>query len=203
MSRALPLVAAFCALTLAGCPSGQRPFIKTGFRIPGTVAVLPLNNMTNSLGGALYVRDKLTIYVRDVRGWTVADEAKVDAGLRTLAITDGGQLNASTPQKISQATGAPVLLYTDLVEFGYTTLGFINTKKCRARIRVVDGATGELLYSAEGHGAESGTAVSGGDALKAGAGALGGQLADKAVGKPLANQVEDMLDELFEWLPRN
>ena len=40
MSRALPLVAAFCALTLAGCPSGQRPFIKTGFRIPGTVAVV-------------------------------------------------------------------------------------------------------------------------------------------------------------------
>jgi hypothetical protein len=189
-------------LSLSGCPSGARPYIKSGFRVPGRVAVLPLNNMTNSLGGALYVRDKLTEYVRNVRGWEVADEAKVDAGLRTLAITDGGQLNASTPQKISGAVGAPVLLYTDLVDFGYTTLGFINTKKCRARIRVVDGASGELLYSAEGHGAESGTAVTGQGALEAGAGALGGQLADKAVGRPLANQVQDMLDELFEWLPR-
>jgi len=169
----------------------------------GPVAVLPLNNMTNSLGGALYVRDKLTGYVRDVRGWQVADEAKVDAGLKALAITDGGQLNSSTPQKISGATGAPVLLYTDLLEFGYTTLGFVNTKKCRARIRVVDGATGELLYSAEGHGAESGTAVSGQGALEAGAGALGGQLADKAVGAPLANQVQDMLDEIFQWMPEH
>jgi len=189
------------ALAFGGCPYGPRPFIKPGFTRPKLVAVLPPDNHSNSMVGAVYVQRRTAEYLRKVRGWDVVDVVKVEEGLRKIAITDGGQLPSTTPEKVGEAVGAPALVYIELNEFSYTTLGLLNVKKCRAFIRIVDASSGEMLYSAEGYGAESSTAVSGRGAAEAGAAALGGQWLEKAGGAPLAVQVSDMLDRAFEWLP--
>jgi len=205
MSRQGPnlerVVLAGLALMMAGCPSGTRPFIKRGFARPASVAVLPPNNYTNSLSGASYFQGRLKERLESQYGYRVVPFAVMDEDLRKLGITQGGQLGSVTPQEIAEAMGANALVYVDLLEFGYTTTGFLNVKRCKARIRIVDGETGDLLYSAEGRGAESTTAVSSEGAVRAGAEALGGQVLEKAVREPLAVQVEDALDKMLEWLP--
>ncbi len=195
------LAAALIALSFCACPAGGRPVVRKDFARPATVAVLPVNNLTASVSGAAYVQRRIKEYLETRYGYRVLPLPEVEEKLRSLAVTDGGQLGSVTPQEVGRALGADALLYTELDEFKYVTTGFLNVRKCHARVKIVDAVSGETLYAHHGRGAESGTAVTPKGAARAGALALGGQLVQKAVREPLASQVGDMLDKIFEWLP--
>ena len=189
-------------LLLAGCAAGQREYLKAGFLPPARVAVLPLNNLTTDLDGPEIVRYWFGQRLSDKKGYVIVPPAEVARVLKDdFGITDGGQLAAAAPAALGKKLGADALIYGELLDFGYQTAGFVNTRKVRARFRMVNAADGLLLWEAEGVGANSAAALSSSQAFKAGLSALGAQLAEKAAGNPLRYETWDMVWNAMEFLP--
>lgn len=189
-------------LLLAGCAAGSREYLKTGYVPPARVAVLPLNNLTTDLDGPAIVQFWFDQRLSDKKGYATVPLADVEAVLREqFGVTDGGQLASAAPAKLGEKLGADALIYGELLEFNYQTSGFLNARKVRAKFRMVDAATGETLWECEGVGANSSTALSSSQALKAGLSALGSQLAGKATGSPLRYETWDMVWNAIEFLP--
>lgn len=189
-------------LLLAGCAAGSREYLKPGYIPPARVAVLPLNNLTTDLDGPEIVRYWFGQRMAEKKGYAIVPPAEVERVLREdFGITDGGQLAAAAPAGLGEKLGASALIYGELLEFNYQTTGFLNVRKVRAKFRMVDAATGELLWEAEGVGANSAAALSSSQALKAGLSALGTQLAEKASNNPLRYETWDMVWNAMEFLP--
>lgn len=74
----------------------------------------------------------------------------VDAKLKEQGFTDGGQLAATTPQKIGEWTGADVIFYSVLEEFNYINVGFYAQRHVRVHGRMMDARTGERLWESSG-----------------------------------------------------
>lgn len=194
-AAALPL------LLLAGC-AAQGEYLKSGYVPPARVAVLPLNNITNDLDGPEIVRYWFGQRLSDKKGYTIVPPEEVARVLKDdFGVTDGGQLAAVTPKELGAKLGADALIYGELLEFTYQTTGFLNTRKVRAKFRMVSAADGQLLWEAEGVGANSTATLSSSQAFKAGLSALGGQLAEKAAGNPLRYETWDMVWNAIEFLP--
>ncbi|OGS57305.1 MAG: hypothetical protein A3J79_10705 [Elusimicrobia bacterium RIFOXYB2_FULL_62_6] len=194
--------ACFAALLLAGCAAGPREYLKSGYVPPARVAVLPLNNLTTDLDGPAIVQFWFDQRLSDKKGYSTVPLAEVETALREqFGVTDGGQLSAVAPAKLGERLRADALIYGELLEFNYQTAGFLNARKVRAKFRMVDAATGELLWECEGVGANSSAAASSSQALKAGLAALGSQLAEKATGSPLRYETWDMVWNAIEFLP--
>ena len=139
---------------LAGCATAPPHYVAKGFAPPKSVAVLPFNNHTTDLEGPQFVRERLNDRLRRDKLYPVYKLESVDEKLRELGITDGGQLPSKTPQQLGEALGAEALVYGDLLEYGYVTVGFVNTRKVKARLWMVRSADGERLWEAEAESAE-------------------------------------------------
>lgn len=132
---------------LSGC-SGRQVFLSEHYTRAGRVAVLPMANETNDLDGPLFVRSLL----RDglvARGFQIVEPGEVDRILKENGFTDGGQLGAAKPADMGQWLKAESLFYTTLVEFNTINLGFYWQRKVTVHGRLVDAATGEMLWEAQ------------------------------------------------------
>jgi len=117
------------ALTWAGCASNPVYLSKT-FVHPQRVAVLPMSNETNDLDAAAYIR-QLIFNRLNSRGIPLVPLAEVDAKLKVQGFTDGGQLRATTPQKLGEWIGADGLFYGTIEDFEYVNVGFLRSAKCQ------------------------------------------------------------------------
>jgi len=154
------------------------------------------------LDGPDYVRYWFNRRLAEKKGYTTLSLEKIDTVLQGLGIQDGGQLPVITPEKLGQELNVKALIYGDLLDFTYQTTGFLNVRKVRARFKMIDAQTGEILWEAEGLGANSRGALSSEGALQAGLQALGTQLAEKAVRSPLRTEIWDMIWNAIQFLPR-
>ena len=197
LSRLLPAI----FVVLAACAAGPQQFIKSGYHPPSLVAVLPMDNHTNDLSGPDVVRYWFDQRLAEKKGYRTMPISAIDDRLKGLGILDGGQLPAVSCQKLGETLGVDALIYGDLLDFTYTTTGFLNIRKVRAHYRMIDARTGELLWESEGLGANSSGGLSGAAALQAGAKALGEQVAEKTLNSPLRTETWDMIWNAIEYLP--
>ncbi len=136
---------ALAVLVLAGCagrgisPNPANPVY--------TVAVLPLYNATNDVGGPAMVRE---LFAERLDRWHYRglplDE--VDRRLKDgFGITLGSQLELTTAAELGAALGVEGLFYGYLLDFNNITTGVYNEKKVRAGFKLVDVKTGAVVWS--------------------------------------------------------
>src|ERR1700690_63497 len=117
----------------------------------GKVAVLPMDNESNDLDGPTFVR-KLMQDNLAARGFRVLPLAEIDAQLKVQGFTDGGQLRATTPQKIGEWTGADTLLYSTLENFDYINVGIYAQRRVKILAKLVSAKTGAKFWEVEREG---------------------------------------------------
>jgi len=135
---------------LAGC-AGSKVYVAPEYVSSGKIAVLPMDNESNDLDGPVFVR-KLMYEGLAVRGFQVLSTGAIDEQLKQNGFTDGGQLRATTPQKIGEWTGADTLLYSTLESFDYINVGFYAQRRVKVFARLVDAKTGVKLWETEREG---------------------------------------------------
>src|SRR5580704_4914006 len=101
-----------------------------------------MSNDTNDLDGPVFVRQVLFNTLAQ-RGFTLVPLTEVDAKLKVQGFTDGGQLKATTPQKIAEWIGADGLFYSTLEDFNYIILGYYAQRTVRIHAEMMNGSNGE------------------------------------------------------------
>jgi len=119
-----------------------------------SVAVLPIYNITNDVGGAEMVREQ--VYKEFVyRHYSVLPLKDSDRMLRErMGITLGGQLEYTNAKAVARALGVDGLVYGYLLNFDDITTGVYNVKEVRAGFKLIDGKSGAVVW-ANGGGVKS------------------------------------------------
>lgn len=198
----------FCILLvffLAGCASLNS---KKEFNISpnlltlknSTLAVLPFDNASNDLTAEKFLREKvLKKFIS--KGWTVISNESVDEKLNELGISDGGQLAAFNYQELGSKVGARILCYGYIEDFKFQNLGYVVIKNVSLSLRLVDSITGETLFEGRGIGKDTQIHTSKEEAKKAFILENAFKLAGNILNKPLAQESEKAIDEIFKNLP--
>ncbi|MEK7721924.1 MAG: GNA1162 family protein, partial [Elusimicrobiota bacterium] len=132
---------------LAGC-AGTAPSLRHTAPFPSTLALLPLENQSLDLRAPELLRELLDTYL-SAAGFNLTDVREVDEKLRGIGISEGGQLNAVTPQKLAGLLEADALLYGDIETFNYSNIGVYAGRTVKMRLWLVDAKTGATLWETE------------------------------------------------------
>jgi len=82
-------------------------------------------------------------------GYNTIPLDEIDEKLREMGITDGGQLPAATPKELGEKLNVDGLIYGDVIEFKYTTLGFYYARTVQANFKLFDSKNEKLLWEDE------------------------------------------------------
>lgn len=111
-----------------------------------TLAVLPMYNLTNDVGGAEVVRAELAKRL-DRLHYQVMPVADSDRVLSDrMGITLGDQLEYTTPGEVGRTLGVDGVVYGWLINFDDITTGVYNEKKVRAAFKLYSTRTGDVLW---------------------------------------------------------
>ena len=193
------IFAVLAALGVAGCATNPvyltKPFVR-----PQLIAVLPMANSSNDLDAPVYLRQ--VIFNRlQVRGFNLIPLEDVDAKLKAQGFTDGGQLGATTPQKIGEWLGADGLLYSSVEEFSYMNVAFYAQRAVKVHGRLVDAATGQKLWETEREAKTRLVAIDREHAKRLFAEQLAVQAIERATHKPLRMESFNAVNALTSTLP--
>lgn len=113
---------------------------------PKQIAILPMNNISNDLQAPVIARELVrTNLLR--KGYAIVDEDEVDTALKEkLGITDGGQLNVSSPQKIGEVLGVAGLVYGTIEQFKFVPLAAYNERTAEIKLSLVRTSDGVKLF---------------------------------------------------------
>jgi len=188
-----------CLCLLFGC-AATKVYVAGDYAFTGKVAVLPIANESNDLDGPIFVRTLIYNALAE-RGFQVLPLAAIDAQLKTQGFTDGGQLGATTPQKIGAWTGADTLFYTTLENFDYINVGVYAQRRVKILSKLVDAKTGERLWESEREGSTRVFAVNKKDAETLFAAQLAIKAIEKAAHRPLQPESQTAVGLLIRDLP--
>lgn len=150
MSYPIPVkrsLAAFLlpAALLAGC-AGQQAAPTSG----PLFAVFPLENQSNDVDAADKVRKVLLEEMR-AKGFRLVPPETVDAALKDLGVTDGGQLRAVPFERIRAGLTAERFVYGTLVDYGIKSAVAFTQRRVELKLRVLDSA-GAVAFEDAGVG---------------------------------------------------
>jgi hypothetical protein len=131
-------------LVIAGCALKPKYLVEQ-YNPPAQVAVLPLDNQTNDLDGPEMVRQLMQQYLPQ-RGYDTIPLEEIDEKLRSIGITDGGQLGAVKFDAVGTALGVDGLIYGQLIDFDEINIGVYSQKKVQAQFTLISAETGEKLW---------------------------------------------------------
>lgn len=191
---------ALCLGLLTGCAASQ-VYVSGQYVASGKMALLPMSNESNDLDGPIFLR-KLLFEDLTARGFQVLPTDAIDAALKAQGFTDGGQLRATTPQKIGEWTGADVLLYSTIENFDYINVGFYAQRRVKILAKLVDAKTGERLWEAERDGTTRVVATNKKQAERLFAAQLAVKAVEKATHAPLQAESRLAVLRLLNTLPR-
>ncbi|MDE2293227.1 MAG: DUF799 family lipoprotein, partial [Elusimicrobia bacterium] len=134
------------------------------------------------------------------RGWAVDDPARVDAALKDLGVTDGGQLPSVDSRKLGQAVGAPGLMFGTIEEFADMNVGFARRRAVRVSLRLIDAATGQRLWEAVGQDQTEIVTLDRRAAERALMVGLAQKALENATGKPLAAETRAAVAKALSYL---
>ncbi len=119
-----------------------------------TVAVLPMYNITNDVGGPDAIRPIAEKFLGQLH-YKIIPLKEVDRILKDrMGITLGSQLGLTTPQELGRTLGVDGVLYGYLLNYGVLTAGIYNVNRVRAGFKFVDTKTGKVIWS-RGQGVKS------------------------------------------------
>ena len=126
---------------------------------------------------------------------------EVDQKLLDQGFTDGGQLGATTPQKIGEWIGADGLFYSTLEEFNYIILGYYAQRIVKIKGQLFNAKTGEELWTASRGWATRMVAANKEDAKKAFAVQMAAKAIEKMTHVPLQLETREAVQRLLGTLP--
>lgn len=184
---------------LTGC-AASKAYVAKDYVFTGKVAVLPMANNSNDLDGPVFVRS-LIFDGLAARHYEVLPIPQIDNQLKTQGFTDGGQLGATTPQKLGEWTGADTVLYSTLENFDYINVGFYAERRVKIIARLFNARTGEKLWEAEREGASRVFVADKKAAEQEFAVQLAAKAAEKMTHRPLQRESQMAVAELLNALP--
>jgi len=195
--RACHLALILSLAVLAGC-AATAP-VRHAARFPRVLALLPLENQSLDLRAPEILRELLDTYLAAAR-FTLTDVKEADEQLRGLGISEGGQLNSVTPQKLALLLGADALLYGDIETFNNSNIGVYAGRAVKVRLWLVDGKTGETLWETGKSKANSELGLSKGTAKKILVKGYAAKAAENIMDNPLYSESEDVARQLVREL---
>lgn len=118
------------SLVLIGCTSTRSLLKSETTDPPAKIAVMPIDNYTNDVGGSQILRQVIqATLAENYKGYEVQSLEETDKLLRDAGITDGGQLNVFHPIELSEILGVDGLLYLRLNELELLTLPFYHVRR--------------------------------------------------------------------------
>lgn len=188
-------------LFIAACSVKPAYFIAPGFTPPaGPVALLPFENETVDLAAEDYLY-KLAADRIAAKGYTLIQGEPVMEGLKSIGITDAGQMASSTPEIIGRAVGSGLLCYGVIEDFTFQNLGFVVRKSVKLRLKLISAATGEVLYEGEGGGRDVKVYLNKDEAKKAFVEQMAFKLVQNMLKSPLAKESERAVADAVAGLP--
>lgn len=168
---------------------------------PRAVAVLPFDNESMSFEAPETLR-RLVAERLLFTGAKVLYGEEVDERLKSLGVTDGGQLGAYAPADIGAALGADGLLYGRVEEFVYQNVGFVRKREVRLRLKLVSAPEGKRLWEDAGSGTSVRLAFKKSEAGRAFIEGVLEQTAERLFKAPLEAEAESAVDDVLSRYPR-
>lgn len=185
---------------LSGCASVQHQYAGTP---PPKVAVLPFDSLSNDVNAPEVVRKALWERFRQF-GFVVAPLDQIDAALRPLGISQGGQIRSTTYEKLFAATGADLLCYGLIAKFEHVTLGVVEKRAVKVSARLVNKA-GADVWNQTRESSRSDSNLGSLSSFGSLGTAVGGQLKDKLIEGALVGKLKpetnDVVNQLVHSLP--
>lgn len=187
------------SLMCAACASAPRivPF-DAGITPPRTIALMPFDNQTNSVPGALYVRQVLHDSLGK-RGYVAQPLAQIDRTLADqLGISLGGQIDQTMIRRIGEILGVDAVLTGTLQRFG-TVLALYS--EVEATLVMYETSTGRKIWEHHGYAKqETALANEHSNSLTLSA-ALVGSVIQRGRGKPLQPVVREWSRRVLRHMP--
>ncbi|MBI2069168.1 MAG: DUF799 family lipoprotein [Elusimicrobia bacterium] len=149
-----PILAVFLCVVLAACAASSK---KTGLISNHRIALFPLANDSNDLEAPSLVRVAL-FKEMGKKGHLLIPMEEIDAQLKEMGVTDGGQLGAIDVERLREKIPADRFCYGTLVEFTFKSAVALSQRKVEIRLKLVDAHNGAVLYERQ----ESGVTTRGG-----------------------------------------
>ena len=140
--KLLALGAVLCVVVLVGCAS-PLPFVPypEGITAPRTVAVMPLENLTDSDQGAVFIRKEMQRNLKQ-KGYLGKSLSDVD---RLLSEQFPGEVSTDRIQRIGNALGVDAVITGTLQRFGLK-LGLPSEEYLEASFAIHETQTGKLIW---------------------------------------------------------
>lgn len=162
----------------------------------GAVVVLPFTNNSNDLTAEELLRDLVIERFRR-KGWVVIDKNIVDERLRSVGITDGGQLGTITSQELIKMFETRYLAYGTIEEFKFQNIGFVITKKVELNLKIYDGNKNEYVFDDTQSASDTKVYLSKDEAKKAFIRYNAEKLVENIAKRPLYNISVECVDKIF------
>lgn len=134
---------------LSGCAGTvTAPIARHGSSFPTTIALLPFENQSLDLRAPEIMRDLMDTYL-SAANFNLTDVKEAEEKLHGIGISEGGQLNAVTPQKVGELLGADALLYGEIETFNNANIGVYASRTVKVNLRLVNAKTGATLWETE------------------------------------------------------
>ena len=165
------------------------------------VAVLPFNNQSTDVTASDYMR-KLSGERFSKWGYAPVPFEDADEKLKTIGISDGGQLAAVPPERLGALLGSDLLCYGDVEDFTFQNLGFVVRKSVILRLKIISASSGETLFEASGKGGDIKFYMDKEEAKKAFIEAAAVKLVENMLKSPLRKEAETAVSKVFDRMPR-
>ncbi len=139
----IALVLMVSAVMLLNSCAGIKPNPENPIR---TVAMLPMTNITNDVGGSDKVRMFMARQVvkkfYEVKYFEETDQVLMNQ----FGITLGEMAEDTTAIELGKALEVDAIVYGYLVNFGGVTTGVVNEDRVRAGFKMIDSKTGDVIW---------------------------------------------------------
>lgn len=198
--RTIFLLVAACLA--AACAGRESYTIAPGLRAADPrVVLLPFENQTTDVSAPDILR-ALAAERFSKWGYVPFDQGETDQKLRSIGISDGGQLPSVKPADIAALFGADMLCYGILEDFTFQNVGFVVRKSVRLRLKLVSAASGEVLFDAAGSGKDMKIYLNRDEARMALVEATAVKLVQNILKSPLKKESQAAVNQIFDRMPR-
>jgi hypothetical protein len=129
------LLGLLLSFSLIAC-SPKAKFLAPEYRPPEKIAILPTINQTIDVKGGIVFRNIMYLKLTQKKYAVLLENNIVDSLLNEKGITDGGQLKTMTNEELFNALNVDGIIYVDLLECEYKTLGVSETRKIKANFKL-------------------------------------------------------------------
>jgi hypothetical protein len=165
-----------------------------------TIAILPFDNLSNDITAETMLREMLYKGLK-AKGWDVLDSSYVDEKLKSIGITDGGQLNSVSVKKLKELLGVKYLCYGTINDFKLQNIGYVINKVVELNIKIVDTDNEKIIFDETGIGRDFKVFLKSDEAKKAFIEYNALKLVENVIKRPLYNEAKKAVDTILLKIP--